>query len=719
MGWFDGWSSPFADTEQKSEDQQSAWDNIKGDLPSLGLMFGLSMLANNNGSNSFGQLVGKSGLNAMSGYAGMKNTRQALADKEYERNKAEAAAKAAAQQQQFENMIKWGTFQRDNRAAQREDFKAGLDAYKSMQELQRINMILQRQGRPPLPMPNFPGFPGMGGGSSAGMVPGVGVGAGGSGVTPPAIGPAVTTSGTQGGDVKTSLRWNNPLGLSGGEAGSNGYRVFDDIESAYPAYLKQLQKYQAAGSKTARDLITGQVKIGKDGQPYRDEYAWSHAKWGNPTDEYMKVLQSRGIDVDAPIDLNDPQQAARLLSAMGYMEQGQAFGDQWTPERVLGAIQRGQAPKAPAAMPVIDGSASGGKAPAPMTAVSGSSKGLPPVEMPTVSGRSRLSVVDPVAIHSAPAPVQSAPAPQAPAAQSPAQAPAQAAPRNASPAAPAAQAPVMVYGEEATPAWVQQQLNDIALDYDGKYGLKAQAEAKLKEFDAQRKIQQESGQYVDGVGMVNKKTGVVTPLKDDQGNPMKTPKEQKEEDAAANQKELTTQTAGIQLSAIDDAINLVENGGLGRGIGVTGYTGSVLSMLSNTDARRLLTKLDTIKGGSLVNMLMGMKSASSNGSSGFGALDKSEGKALVDALGSLDTWQGDASLVDNLKQIRAIYSAALKRAGISEEDIKNSRNGGGKDDKGGTDNKDGKSNASGGGNSSNDKVVVFDYDENGNLVMVK
>ena len=54
---FDGWQSPFADANRQAADRANAWEAIKGNLPALGLMAGLSMLANNNGSRSFGQLV--------------------------------------------------------------------------------------------------------------------------------------------------------------------------------------------------------------------------------------------------------------------------------------------------------------------------------------------------------------------------------------------------------------------------------------------------------------------------------------------------------------------------------------------------------------------------------------------------------------------------------------------------------------------------------------
>lgn len=153
------------------------------------------------------------------------------------------------------------------------------------------------------------------------------------------VGNPNVTSGTQGGEgASGSLRYNNPLGLKGGNGGPEGYRVFDSIEAAYPANLEQLKRYAKAGAVTPRDLITGKVdpSTGK-----HSDYAWSTASAGNPTEEYMKVLAAHGVNVDAPIDLNDPKQAATLLSAMGWMERGEAYGKEWTPERVLGALNGG------------------------------------------------------------------------------------------------------------------------------------------------------------------------------------------------------------------------------------------------------------------------------------------------------------------------------------------------------------------------------------------
>lgn len=79
---FEGWQSPFAEANRQAADRANAWEAIKGNLPALGLMAGLSMLANNNGSRSFGQLVGRAGADAL---GGLGNMMQAQAMQERQR----------------------------------------------------------------------------------------------------------------------------------------------------------------------------------------------------------------------------------------------------------------------------------------------------------------------------------------------------------------------------------------------------------------------------------------------------------------------------------------------------------------------------------------------------------------------------------------------------------------------------------------------------------
>ena len=63
-----GQQDPYAEAEQKAQDQQTAFQGMKDNLPALGLIMGLSMLARNNGTRSVGQLIGQAGGDALSAY---------------------------------------------------------------------------------------------------------------------------------------------------------------------------------------------------------------------------------------------------------------------------------------------------------------------------------------------------------------------------------------------------------------------------------------------------------------------------------------------------------------------------------------------------------------------------------------------------------------------------------------------------------------------------
>ena len=74
-----GQESPYAEAAQDAQDRQAAFDGIKDNLPALGLIAGLSMLARNNGTRSVGQLVGMAGGDALSAYSTWKKLEEAKA----------------------------------------------------------------------------------------------------------------------------------------------------------------------------------------------------------------------------------------------------------------------------------------------------------------------------------------------------------------------------------------------------------------------------------------------------------------------------------------------------------------------------------------------------------------------------------------------------------------------------------------------------------------
>ena len=63
-----GQQDPYAEAEQAAQDRQTAFAGMKDNLPALGLIAGLSMLARNNGTRSVGQLIGQAGGDALNAY---------------------------------------------------------------------------------------------------------------------------------------------------------------------------------------------------------------------------------------------------------------------------------------------------------------------------------------------------------------------------------------------------------------------------------------------------------------------------------------------------------------------------------------------------------------------------------------------------------------------------------------------------------------------------
>lgn len=180
-------------------------------------------------------------------------------------------------------------------------------------------------------------------------------------------------------------------------------------------------------------------------------------------------------------------------------------------------------------------------------------------------------------------------------------------------------------------------------------------------------------QYVDGVGMVDKRTGMVIPLTTPTGEVYLSPKQRQEQEAAnkveqarANQKAFALQNAKTQLTSLDNALSMIPENGISWN---TGVTGSVLSMFPGTDARNLQAELDTIGSGSMLQTMQALKAASPTGATGMGALSDSEGKILRDALGSLDRWQSPEQLRRNLENIRSTYTSLLASWGYSPEEV--------------------------------------------------
>lgn len=200
----------------------------------------------------------------------------------------------------------------------------------------------------------------------------------------------------------------------------------------------------------------------------------------------------------------------------------------------------------------------------------------------------------------------------------------------------------------------------------------AAGEAARAVYAAQQKAMDRL-QYVDGVGMIDKFTGMVAPLRTADGMPYMSPKQRKEEAEAAKQerareaqRRFAFQNARTQMTSLTNALSLVPETGISWN---TGFTGSVASYLPSTDARNLYAELDTIGSGSMLQSMQALKEASPTGATGMGGLSDKEGKALRDALGSLDTWQSPEQLRRNLLNIKKVYTDMLVSWGYTPEQV--------------------------------------------------
>ena len=117
---FEGWTSPFAEANRQAADRANAWEAIKGNLPALGLMAGLSMLANNNGSRSFGQLVGRAGFDTLAGLGSMEAQRRAQERYQQEQDIALADAARKRQKDAFDMGMALNQYQLDKQKQEAE-----------------------------------------------------------------------------------------------------------------------------------------------------------------------------------------------------------------------------------------------------------------------------------------------------------------------------------------------------------------------------------------------------------------------------------------------------------------------------------------------------------------------------------------------------------------------------------------------------------------------
>ena len=125
----------------------------------------------------------------------------------------------------------------------------------------------------------------------------------------------------------------NPLNMR--VPGGTDFQSFDSPGDAFTSYLGQFKRYQGRGLMTPAQMIAGDDVNG--------QYVpgWAPAADGNDTDAYIRnVGQWTGLDMHAPINLDDPVAVSRLMSGMARMEQRD--GSKWTPEVVRSAMSGGQ-----------------------------------------------------------------------------------------------------------------------------------------------------------------------------------------------------------------------------------------------------------------------------------------------------------------------------------------------------------------------------------------
>lgn len=273
---FEGWTSPFAVTEQQTQDRNTAWDAIKNDPGTAALIAGLSMLSNNNGRNTFGQLVGRAGFDTLAGVGSMEAQRRAQERYQQQQNLAMAEAARKRQKDAWDMGMQAAQFglDRDNYLLERDKQAAELAGWRMLQ--------------------------GVGGAPSVGS-----------------------------GGVSGAPNSSNPLNMR--VPGGTDFQSFDSPGDAFTSYLGQLRLYQGRGLVTPAQMIAGDDVNG--------QYVpgWAPAADGNDTEAYIRnVGQWTGLDMHAPINLDDPVAVSRLMSGMARMEQKD--GARFTPEVIQAAL---------------------------------------------------------------------------------------------------------------------------------------------------------------------------------------------------------------------------------------------------------------------------------------------------------------------------------------------------------------------------------------------
>ena len=123
------------------------------------------------------------------------------------------------------------------------------------------------------------------------------------------------------------------------------------------------------------------------------------------------------------------------------------------------------------------------------------------------------------------------------------------------------------------------------------------------------------------------------------------------------------------VSAMNDSIGRIDDLLRDPAFSTVGtFGGDIVGQIPHTVAKDVRAKLDTISARSVIDVLSSLKSLSTNGSSGFGALSEKEGEILRNAAANLNPGQSNAAIQKNLLELKS--KLARSRDLISAQEIK-------------------------------------------------
>lgn len=299
-----------AEARQKAKDEEEAFSAVqKGDWPMLGLMFGLSLMANSE-RNGFGSALGRAGLDTLGSYANTTAARRKEFTEAQERALQNRRLDASEARQNFANAVALGNLMQQGRHNDILERKNLFDAYQKFWKDYR-DQTRQDTAQRML----FGGTGGTGTGAPVVPIPGM-----------PQEGTGTQAAGFTK-NRNTAVSYNNPSGLF--DVNNPGqYRRFGSLEEAFPAYVNQIGRYiNNRGLKTYGDIARMWVS--------------GSASPSEKSEGYVADIGRRsGIDMGSPVDLGDIGTLSRYLSAQAWRENEMNI----SPEQVAAMLTRGKSP---------------------------------------------------------------------------------------------------------------------------------------------------------------------------------------------------------------------------------------------------------------------------------------------------------------------------------------------------------------------------------------